>query len=235
MDFNINITQYYSILLILLIQYYSILLTLKTVLFQFNMCQYSSILQATSNIHQYSSILPEQLGDGQVHRDSDWLSHWLAGCPAGGRMMTCICKPRSSNFVQNFVQYIPAMLYYNFSVLLVLLTWMLDRLHYITRSIALICTVYKTCAINSDGILFTFSSCSLHCNQLNKSRTLQAGSLPSCGVDGPWWLEELASCARPTPLVAPFPFQVKGRWVRIQEVGFTGERVCIQEAGGCSL
>ena len=58
--------QYYSILPILpilLIQYYSIFLTLKTVLFQFKMCQYTLILQAISNIPQYSSILPEQLGD----------------------------------------------------------------------------------------------------------------------------------------------------------------------------
>ena len=27
------------------------------------MCQYSSILQAISNVHQYSEILPEQLAD----------------------------------------------------------------------------------------------------------------------------------------------------------------------------
>ena len=41
---------------------------MKTVLFQFNMCQYSSILQAITNILQYSSILPEQLGDGRPSR-----------------------------------------------------------------------------------------------------------------------------------------------------------------------
>ena len=70
MVFNINITQYYQYYSILLIQYYSIFLTLKTVLFQFNMCQYSSILQAISNIRQYSSILPEQLGDGQAQSES---------------------------------------------------------------------------------------------------------------------------------------------------------------------
>ena len=56
---------YYSILPTskLRIQYYSIFRTLKTVLFQFKLCQYSSILQAISKIHQYSLILPEQLAD----------------------------------------------------------------------------------------------------------------------------------------------------------------------------
>ena len=61
--FNMNITQYYQYYSILLFQYYSIFLTLKLCFFIYNMCQYSSILQATSNIHQYSSILPEQLGN----------------------------------------------------------------------------------------------------------------------------------------------------------------------------
>ena len=51
--------QFYSILPILLTQYYSIFLNLKTVLFQFNMCQYSSILQAISNIHQYPTLNPQ--------------------------------------------------------------------------------------------------------------------------------------------------------------------------------
>ena len=73
--------QYYSTLPILLNITYSILLnipnphwSLKTVVFLFNMCQYSSILQAISNILQYSSILPEQLGDG-----GSGLSTWRAG------------------------------------------------------------------------------------------------------------------------------------------------------------
>ena len=52
MVFNINITQYYQYYSILLIQYYSIFLTLKTLPFRFNVCHYSSILQAISNIHQ---------------------------------------------------------------------------------------------------------------------------------------------------------------------------------------
>ena len=98
-----NITQYsiggmqYQYYSILLIQYYSTVLTRKTGLFQSNMCQYSSILQAISNLHQYSSISPEQLrdgssDDGRGHRDpaspQGLLSRgglrWLRSRPASG-------------------------------------------------------------------------------------------------------------------------------------------------------
>ena len=54
--FNINITQYYQYYSSLLTQYQSKLQTLKTVFFQFNPCQCSSILQAISNTQQYFSV-----------------------------------------------------------------------------------------------------------------------------------------------------------------------------------
>ena len=79
MVFSINITQYFQYYSILLIQYYSILPTFKAVLFQLNMYQYSSTLQATSNFHQYYLILFEHLAD--VLGAIGSLGHWHRDCP----------------------------------------------------------------------------------------------------------------------------------------------------------
>ena len=82
MVFNINITQYYQFYSLLLIQYYTIFSILKTVLFQFNMSRYSSILQAISNIRQYSSIFSQaSCRCTVIQSDSlniSWRASWAA-------------------------------------------------------------------------------------------------------------------------------------------------------------
>ena len=49
---------------VFLIQYVSLFLNITSHFLLFSMCHYSWILQAIFHVHQYSSILPEQLGGG---------------------------------------------------------------------------------------------------------------------------------------------------------------------------